>query len=63
MAERAAEHPGLFSGSTGSIFFVGADLKCLFPQKLVTRRHFVFKASASCLPLQLARQTRRSAAV
>lgn len=54
---------GLFSCSTGCIFLCGGELKCLFPQKVATRQHFVFKASASCLPLQLAHKTRRSLAV
>ena len=33
LAERAAAHPALFSGSTGCIFFVAGELKCLFPRE------------------------------
>lgn len=32
LAERAAAHPA-FSGSTGCIFFVAGELKCLFPRE------------------------------
>lgn len=59
-AEGAAERLALSSSSTGCVPFSGGELKCLFPQKVATRQHFVFKASASCLPSQLARQTQCS---
>lgn len=34
VAERAAEHPGLFSSLTGCIFFVGVNWSVYFPRKL-----------------------------
>lgn len=43
------------------LFFSEGELKCLFPRKVVTRRHFVFKASASCCSSLAG--TRRSSAV